>query len=366
MLRLDALSNRSFAATHERRRRNSAAYVHATECSRPRECFSSRMCRTTLSGTKLVKAEIAHLRRGRLYEPQSRIRDATYATSATGHDAHASADLSAFVQIAHELADTAAAVTTPYFRSKLSIDSKSDESPVTVADREAEAAMRNSLTNRLPDHDIFGEEEGMTAGSGGHGSSKWLWVLDPIDGTKSFVTGKPVYGTLIALLCDGIPVVGIIDQPITKERWVGVSGQQTQLNGSPVCCRRCPGGVSEAYMYATTPHMFEAEQVAAPWARIRDAVKQDLYGCDCYAYGLLATGCIDLVVEADMKPYDFLAMIPIVEGSGGRISNWQGEPIKWHRSPSGEYVLDALRGEVLAAGDPEVHQEALEILNFKQ
>eukprot|EP00879_Flechtneria_rotunda_P019441 GHRR01020420.1.p1 GENE.GHRR01020420.1~~GHRR01020420.1.p1 ORF type:complete len:277 (+),score=54.33 GHRR01020420.1:285-1115(+) len=223
----------------------------------------------------------------------------------------------AFVQLATDLADAAGQITTQYFRTKINIDSKSDASPVTIADREAEQAMRDIIKQRYPEHSVFGEEHGLELGSsngssnGSNISDSWLWVLDPIDGTKSFITGKPLFGTLIALLQNGRPVLGVIDQPITKERWIGQAGQPTTLNGSPISTRQC-GDVSNAYLYSTTPHMFAGETQQA-FQRVRDRVRIPLYGCDCYAYGLLAAGHCDLVVEADLKPYDYMALVPIIQ-----------------------------------------------------
>ncbi|BDA44688.1 Histidinol-phosphatase [Coccomyxa sp. Obi] len=270
------------------------------------------------------------------------------------------------VALAHRLADAAAEITTKYFRSPLEVESKSDASPVTEADRQAEEAMRVVLQEHAPTHAVFGEEGGMHAGEpeqdGSH--SGYLWVLDPIDGTKSFITGKPVFGTLIALLKDGTPVLGVLDQPITKERWVGAAGQQTTLNGKPVRTRSC-SDISVAYLYATTPHMFSGANETA-FNRVRDNVRIPLYGCDCYAYGLLSAGFCDLVVEADMKPYDFLALVPIVEGAGGVMTDWEGQKLRWAVTPSHDYALASLPGEVIAAGDAQLHQQALQLLDWNQ
>jgi inositol-phosphate phosphatase/L-galactose 1-phosphate phosphatase/histidinol-phosphatase len=156
------------------------------------------------------------------------------------------------IALAHDLAEAAAVVTSKYFRTPVPVDVKPDASPVTIADRQAEDAMRDLITRRFPHHSIFGEERGYEAGTG---NGDFMWVLDPIDGTKSFITGKPVFGTLIALLHNGRPVLGVIDQPILKERWLGIVGQGTTLNGAPIRTRACADPAS-AYLYATTPHMF--------------------------------------------------------------------------------------------------------------
>ncbi|KAF8059378.1 HISN7 [Scenedesmus sp. PABB004] len=292
------------------------------------------------------------------------------AASAGGDGALTAAHLA----LAHELADAAGRITSRYFRSaRLSVDSKSDASPVTIADREAEAEMRRLIAGAFPEHSVFGEEAGLSLA----GDGRWLWVLDPIDGTKSFITGKPLFGTLIALLRDGAPVLGIIDQPITRERWVGAAGQPTALNGAPVAARRC-ASVGDAYLYATTPHMFAPGRTEQPppapapraraqaFARVRDAARVPLYGCDCYAYGLLAAGQVDLVVEADLKPYDYMALVPIVTGAGGVITDWAGQLLRW--SVAGGDVAAAIAaapGEVLAAGDAATHAQALELLAWR-
>ena len=267
------------------------------------------------------------------------------------------------ISVAHELADAAAAVTTPYFRTAVPVDIKTDASPVTIADRQAEVAMRAVITSRFPSHAIFGEEQGYSPGvaSNNNTNAEYMWVIDPIDGTKSFITGKPLFGTLIALLHNGRPVLGIIDQPILKERWLGIAGQPTTLNNSPISTRPCPE-VSSGYLYATTPHMFNGASEEA-FNRLRDQVRIPLYGCDCYAYGLLAAGHCDLVAEADLKPYDYMALIPIIQGAGGVITDWSGEELLWSSTEAAAGV--APPGEVLAAGDSVCHKKALELLAWK-
>ncbi|KAF6260129.1 hypothetical protein COO60DRAFT_923288 [Scenedesmus sp. NREL 46B-D3] len=200
---------------------------------------------------------------------------------------------------------------------------------------------------------------------GSGGGDEWLWVLDPIDGTKSFITGKPLFGTLISLLHDGVPVLGMIDQPVTRERWVGLAGQPSSLNGRPIRVRGC-GDIANAYMYSTTPHMF-AGQTEQAFHRVRDAVRIPMYGCDCYAYGLLAAGHCDLVVEADLKPYDYMALVPIIEGAGGVITDWSGRQLRWQvQGGDVAAAIKAAPGEVLAAGDADTHRQALQLLAWKQ
>jgi len=262
--------------------------------------------------------------------------------------------LDRLASVAHSVADCAAAITTKYFRTRFEVDVKSDASPVTIADRQAERVMREALAAAVPDHGVFGEEEGFD----GSTATDLLWVLDPIDGTKSFITGKPVFGTLVSLLYKGTPIIGILDQPVQKERWVGVAGRQTTLNGSDIHSRAC-GEVASAYLYATTPHMFEGETEVA-FNALRDQVRIPLYGCDCYAYGLLAAGHCDLVAEADLKPYDYMALVPIVKGAGGTITDWKGDELRWSVEAAATGVAPI--GEVLAAGDAACHAKALAIL----
>lgn len=276
-------------------------------------------------------------------------------------------ELAALADVAAACADAAAEVTTRFFRSpSLAVDSKSDASPVTAADRAAEAAVRAVLAARVPSHAVFGEEAGMTPGGDNESEgSEFLWVVDPIDGTKSFITGKPLWGTLVALLHRGEPVLGLIDQPVLRERWLGLKGTQTTFNGEEVRTRAC-AQLADAYLYATTPHMFSGGEIEEAWARVRDEVRIPLYGCDCYAYGLLALGHADLVVEADLGPYDYLAIAPVVEGAGGRMTDWRGGALRANYDPvSRMHSVEGLAREVVAAGDAATHAAALEKLAWK-
>lgn len=242
------------------------------------------------------------------------------------------------------LADAAGAVVRRYFRQPIAVEDKADTSPVTIADREAEAAMRRLIAERAPGHGIFGEEWGTE-----RLDAEWVWVLDPIDGTKAFITGKPSFGTLIALLHRGRPVLGIIDQAVIGERWVGRAGVPTTLNGRPLATRACPEP-GLAALYATGPEIFPAADRDG-WERLKAEVKLVRYGADCYAYGLLAAGFVDLVVESSLKPYDYLAMVAIIEGAGGIVTDWEGEPLGLGSGP-----------RVLAAGDARLHARARALL----
>lgn len=204
--------------------------------------------------------------------------------------------------------------------------------------------MRRLITARFPDHGVIGEEFGRE-----REDAEFVWVLDPIDGTKSFISGVPLFGTLIALARRGRPILGVIDQPISRERWIGAAGRPTIFNGTPVRVRSCPA-LAAATLFATSPDMFAGDDRKA-FARVAAAVKLVRFGADCYAYGLLAHGFIDLVIESSLKPYDFSAMLPIVEGAGGIASDWRGAPL-----------TVASDGRVAVAGDRRTHEAALALL----
>lgn len=293
--------------------------------------------------------------------PQRRVRLVTRPSAA----ANASSDTidPQFLKVAHRAADAAAQVTRKYFRcdpSSMNLDFKEDESPVTIADKEAEQAMRKVIETAFPEHTIYGEEFGahLPGRESGTEEANLVWVLDPIDGTKSFITGKPLFGTLISLVKYGEPIIGIIDQPILGERWVGVKGQPTTFNKKEVRTRDCET-LDAAYLYATSPDMFEGSS-ALSFEHVCTKVRTPLYGCDCYAYGLLSMGFTDIVCEADMKPFDYMALVPIVEGAGGVITDWNGKPI--HNFD----ISNVEPTEVLAAGSSSVHKQALKALNFEE
>ena len=248
--------------------------------------------------------------------------------------------------LVQRLADASGTVIRRYFRTPIAVDDKADSSPVTIADREVEQTLRALITLAYPEHGIYGEEFGQT-----QCDAEYVWVIDPIDGTKSFITGKPLFGTLIALLQHGKPILGVLDQPILRERWIGGQNLPTTLNNAAVKVRAC-ADLSQAILYATSPHMFVKPEYVQGFANVRDAIKIPIYGGDCYAYALLATGFVDIVVEASLSPYDYCALVPIVENAGGIITDWQGQPLGLHSN-----------GCVVAAGDARVHAQALEKLN---
>lgn len=265
-------------------------------------------------------------------------------------------ELNQFAEVGNKLADAAGQVIRKYFRNNFDILQKHDLSPVTIADKSAEEAMVSIILDNFPSHAIYGEENGWRCKEK---SADYVWVLDPIDGTKSFITGKPVFGTLIALLQNGTPILGIIDQPVLRERWIGITGKRTTLNGQEISTRTC-ADLSEAYLYTTSPHLFSGDAEEA-FTRVRSKVKIPLYGCDCYAYALLSSGFVDLVVESGLKPYDFLALIPVIEGAGGVITDWKGDKLFWEASS----LSIATSFNVVAAGDKQIHQQALDSLQWK-
>ncbi len=253
--------------------------------------------------------------------------------------------IEADIALAVRLADAAGEVIRPYFRS-VTFEQKGDATPVTVADRAAEEAMRRILKAETPRDGVIGEEFGVE-----EGQSSRTWVLDPIDGTVSFLAGRPIFGTLIALLVDGFPVLGVIDQPILGERWIGASGKPTLLNGREARTRTCPE-LSKAMLATTGPHYFDDHQGEHFMAlAARTDHRRMVMGGDCYNYGLLASGHIDLVCEAGLKLYDWAALAPIVDGAGGLMCDWDGEPL--HQGSD---------GHVLALGDPARLEDVIEAL----
>lgn len=253
-----------------------------------------------------------------------------------------------FLALADRLVTAARTVTRRHFRARLPVEDKADESPVTRADREAETAMREIIATAHPGHGIHGEEFGIE-----NPGAEFVWVLDPIDGTKRFITGNPLFGCLVALLQDGRPILGVIDMPILEERWVGAAGHATRFTdrqGTREARTRACLALSAATLLSTAPEMFEGADGDA-FQRLRKAAKLTLYGGDCFNYGLLSSGFADLVVEADLAPYDYLAQLPIITGAGGVMTDWQGRPPGLHSD-----------GRVLCAGDPRCHARAISLL----
>ena len=250
-----------------------------------------------------------------------------------------------YIEIANQVVNSSGAVIKSYFRQPLEIIDKEDMSPVTVADRETETAMRNELSRLCPTHSIIGEEFDSQLQE-----SPYVWVLDPIDGTKSFISGMPIFGTLLCLCLSRKPLLGVIDMPILRERWIGMADQITTCNGE-VCSTSATIELNQARLFCTEPDMFTALQ-ADNFQKLERKVKMRRFGGDCYNYGLLASGHIELVVEASLHPHDWMALIPVVEGAGGIITDWNGKTL-----------CDVGDGTVVAAATPELHSQALRILS---
>jgi inositol-phosphate phosphatase/L-galactose 1-phosphate phosphatase/histidinol-phosphatase len=248
------------------------------------------------------------------------------------------------VDLANALADASGAILRRHFRTALEVDDKADASPVTTADREVEAELRRMIEARAPGHGIIGEEFGSD-----RAGAELVWVIDPIDGTKAFITGRPTFGTLLALLHEGLPVLGVIDQPIVGDRWLGAAGQPTLHNGRPARVRTCPR--LEGARLSTTGSQYFTEDELRRFERVVKRVKFTTYGGDCYQYGLVAIGGIDVVIESGLKIHDHAALAPVVIGAGGVMTDWQGRALD---------VSSA--GDAVASGDARVHEEVLAIL----
>lgn len=245
---------------------------------------------------------------------------------------------------AQSLADAARPIALQYFRSALQIETKSDLSPVTIADRAIESEMRRLISARFPEHGIYGEEFSQ------HIGTEYTWVLDPIDGTRSFITGMPLFGCLIALMKGTEPMLGIIDIPALNERWLASKSTTTTLNGQVARTSGCQQ-LAQARLYTTSPDNFNARD-----AKCFDAISQHVamrrFGGDCYIYGLLASGHCDLIIETDLKPFDYLALVPVIEKAGGIITDWQGQALNFHSD-----------GRVIAAASEKLWQQAITFLN---
>jgi histidinol phosphatase-like enzyme (inositol monophosphatase family) len=249
------------------------------------------------------------------------------------------------IELAGMLADAAGDAIRPFYRARFTIETKPDQSPVTQADRASESAIRALLAKLRPDDGVIGEEYGAD-----RPDAPRVWVIDPIDGTRAFLAGRPLFGTLIALLEEGRPILGVIDQPIARDRWLGAAGRPTTLNGVTARSRAC-AALAQAHLATTGPTYFGADDGAA-FEHLRRQARDTLWGGDCHNYGLLASGHLDLVVEAGLKLYDYAALVPVVEGAGGRMTDWQGNPLGAESD-----------GRVIAAGDPALVDLAVGALN---
>jgi histidinol phosphatase-like enzyme (inositol monophosphatase family) len=226
-----------------------------------------------------------------------------------------------------------------HFSRTTAVRQKADGSPVTDADVEIEAYLRKQIRAAYPDFGILGEEQPSINTDAEH-----TWVVDPIDGTMSFLSGSPLWGTLLALLARSTPVIGVVGLPVLKQRWIGISGKKTVRNGRQTCTSQCEALV-DAKLFATSPDMFSPREY-----EIFDAVSKRArfrrFGGDCHSYAMLASGHIDAVIEAGLEPYDYLALVPVITGAGGVVTDWRGEPLS-SRSD----------GRVVAAATQRLHAE---------
>ncbi len=253
------------------------------------------------------------------------------------------------ISFAHRLADASGAAIRPFFRQRIEVIHKPGAhpfDPVTEADKGAERAIRAIIDRDRPDDAILGEEYGEKPGTSG-----WRWVLDPVDGTRCFITGRHEWGSLIALEKDERPVLGILDQPVLGERFVGVNGRSVLLQGetrTPLKVREC-ASLKDAILCATDPSAYMSLEQQAAFARVKAQARMTRYHGDCYIFAMLAMGFVDIVIEAGFKRWDAAALIPLVNGAGGIMTAWDGGPAN-----SGETIL--------ACGDKRIHEEAMKLL----
>jgi len=261
-------------------------------------------------------------------------------------------DLDLYVKVGCELADIGRKMARSAFVEGAEFQLKSDGSPVTEVDQAIERAMRDIITDRLPEHGILGEEYGNS-----NLDKEYIWVIDPIDGTKSFATGLPTFGSLICLCRNNVPVIGIIELPVAEQRCIGVEGQPTTFDGKPVQCR-ARSTLSECIMSLTGPEFYKDTAPRQGFEKIWPESQWNVYGGGCFSYASLARGYIDICVDgSNLSPYDFCAYVPVVNGAGGRITDWQGEALGLHAGPA------ARAKGVLACGDRGVHEQALRIIS---
>ena len=251
------------------------------------------------------------------------------------------------IDFLNDLADEAGRIVKTYFRKNFGIEAKVRHDPVTEADKAIEQALRALIKKRYPEDSIQGEEYGFEKGTNSR-----VWVIDPIDGTRAFAIGRATFTTVVGLCDGGVPIAGLLDQAIMGDRWIGVKGQATLLNGTPCTVRAC-NTPETARLILTAPEQFKTDHEKQAHAHIRDALGFTAYGGDCYAYGLLASGFADVVLEAGLKAHDIMGLVQTIEGAGGIITDWQGQKI----------TLQNCTGQVLACGDKNLHQRLLSLIS---
>jgi len=253
--------------------------------------------------------------------------------------------LDELAHFAENLADTARQMFAPNIGLAPDVEVKADRSLVTALDQAIEVRLRELIEARWPDHGIYGEEHAPV-----RLDAQYVWVLDPIDGTAAFIAGVPVFGTLIALMDKGVPVLGVIDLPVTQDRWVGIAEQPTLFRGQPCRTRACPV-LADAMLTTSNPDLYQPEELPVLDA-LRARTRWRIYGTACTAYGLLASGRTDIAIDTGLKLWDYAPCVPIIEGAGGVITDWEGRPLR----------LENWGAQILAAGDPARHGEALALV----
>jgi histidinol phosphatase-like enzyme (inositol monophosphatase family) len=258
---------------------------------------------------------------------------------------HDNSFLDEALAFAQGLADASGAILRENLHTRRGFETKDDASPVTEIDKHIETTLRTLIRRRYPEHGILGEEF-----DGQDLEAEYVWVLDPIDGTKAFITGIPIYGTLISLAHRGTPVIGVIDHPVTHDRWVGAAGRASTFNGNVIRSRRC-GTLGDALLSCSNPEPFGPTEREV-FEELRSSTRWCVYGSSCYAYGCVASGSIDIAIDCGRhREVDYCALVPVIEGAGGVITDWEGRPLTIHSG-----------NRLVAAGNPERHAEVLRIL----
>ena len=254
-------------------------------------------------------------------------------------------NLGDLISFANFLADESEIIIKQYFRNPLKIDEKEDESPVTIADKKTELKIRELIEIKYPNHGILGEEFASS-----NIDSEYVWVIDPIDGTRSFIAGHKDFGTLIALLHNNKPVIGIINCPIHEERWLGIEGKKTTMNGIEVQTSKIKD-LKKSYV-CTSGLYFDNDHFRKGFDKIIQQTRYHRFGGDCYMYGMVASGYIEIVLEDTLKAHDYMALVPIIDGAGGKVSDKYGKNINIHSE-----------GSVIASANDQLHKQLIDIIN---
>ena len=250
-----------------------------------------------------------------------------------------------FVKFANFLADESSIIINKYFRTKININKKEDSTPVTIADQNTELKIRELISSKYPSHGILGEEYEQI-----NTKAEFMWVIDPIDGTRSFIAGHKDFGTLIALLHNNKPILGIINCPAHNERWVGIKDHHTACNNKKVSTSSIKK-IEDSYLF-TSGEFFYEPFLKKGFEKIKEQSKYFRYGGDCYMYGMLASGLIDVVIEDTLKAHDYMALVNIIEGAGGKITDKFGKNVNIESD-----------GSLVASCNPNIHQELISIIN---